>query len=171
MCITYSWQKLVSRKYKERLKIKTARRASMDCGLCVFVGWVQGQCDNQPCLVWPDMKNFFIPQIKNVRTNMTAWGVISQEGLWVFLREERTALVHTVGVLQDRGVLHKGHISLLNQTPAQRGPGQQGGPIEAGESCSKTESLGAPTPSPRQLGTSNMAHLLHTHCSNARCPW
>lgn len=101
---------------------------------------------------------------------MTAWGVISQEGLWVFLREERTVPVHTVSVLQDRGVLHKGHISLLNEAPAQRGPGQQGGPTEAGESRSKTESLGAPTPSSRQLGASNTARLLHTHCSNVCHP-
>ena len=76
--------------------------------------------------------------------------------------------VHTVSVLQDRGVLHKGHISLLNEVPAQRGPGQQGGPTEAGESRSKTESLGAPTPSPRQLGASNTAaYSTHTALMSA----
>lgn len=77
--------------------------------------------------------------------------------------------VHTISVLQDCGVLHKGHISLLNQTPAQRRSGQQRGPTEVGESSSKTESLGAPLHLPRQLGTSNMACLLHTHCCNVCC--
>lgn len=60
----------------------------------------------------------------NKLSQLPDWGVTSRERLSFFPREKMTAQAHTVSVLEDRALLHKGHVSFFNQTPAQQGSGQ-----------------------------------------------